>query len=166
MSLQGVWSGEGYVFQQHIELVYDASMGLLNDNLRIPNTDTPIYKIELLEIRLDHPTPLSLLSIGFKNKNIPIKNGTYGSRTIASIYNVSISDATVHGNEYNVPPVLYMNIPTKRKDNSPEFRLDIFAYPSMTPLAPSLAFIRLRVSRHVLEGTSTEMKHEPQILLA
>lgn len=166
MSLQGEWAGGDYVHQQHIELVYDTSKGLLNDNLVIPNTDTPIYKIELLEIRFNHPTPLSLLSFGFKNKNIPIKDGSYGSRTIASVYNVSVADATVYGNEYNVPPVIYMNTTVKRKDNSPEFRLDVFSFPSMVPLDPTLAYIRLRVSRYVLAGTKTETKHEAQILMA
>lgn len=165
MSLQGEWSNEGYVFQQDIELTYDTSMGILNDNLTIPNTDTPIFKIELLETRFNHPTPLSLLSVGFKNKNLSVKAGQTSSRVIVSCYNVSISDPTVYGMQYNHPPVLYSNTSSKRKDSSPEFRLNVFAFPSMTPITPDLAFFRLRISRYVLTGTGISMKHEPQILL-
>lgn len=166
MSLHGVWSQEYETTQQHIELVYDASQGLLNDNLLVCNTDMPIHKIELLEIRFDHPTPLSLLSLGFKNKNMPIKDGQPGSRTTVSVYNCSIADATVYGKEYYVPPVLYRNTATNRKDSSPDYRMNIFAYPSMTPIVPTLAFIRLRVSRFILSGTMVVSKFEPQILSA
>lgn len=164
MSLQGEWSSSNECFEQHIELVYDSSQGLLNDNLRIPNTDTPIHKIELLEVRFNSPVPISLLSFGFKNKSMPIKDGQYSSRTVVSVYNVSIVDPTVYGQEYHNPPVLYRNMSMNKKDSCPEFRLNVFAYPGMTPLSPSLAFVRLRVSRFILNGTHMEYKHEPQIL--
>jgi hypothetical protein len=166
MSLLGAWSSENGCFEQHIELAYDTSQGALNDNLRIPNTDTPIHKIELLEIRFNSAVPLSLLSFGFKNKNMAIKDGQYSSRTIVSVYNVSIADPTVFGMEYHTPPVLYRNMSMNKKDSSPEFRLNVFTYPSMVPLVPTVAFIRLRVSRFTLEGTRIESKHEPQILKA
>lgn len=166
MSLHGTWSSENECFEQHIELAYDTSQGALNDNLRIPNTDTPIHKIELLEIRFDSPVPLSLLSVGFKNKNMAIKDGQYSSRTVVSVYNASVTDPTVFGKQYHIPPVLYRNMSLNKKDSSPEFRLNVFTYPGMVPLAPTIAFIRLRVSRFTLEGTRIEMKHEPQILKA
>lgn len=167
MSVQGTWSGEEDVFHQCIELVYDNSKGALNDNLLLPNLDTPIHKIELLEIRFDSVAPLSLLSVGFKNKNGPLRDmGHSSTRTIVSIFNVSPFDNTVHGNQYQSPPILYRNMARSKKDSCPEFRMNVFAYPSMTPLSPSLAFIRLRISRFKLAGTSIDMKHEPQILMA
>lgn len=165
MSLHGVWSEEENVFHQCIELVYDSSKGLLNDNLQIPNLDSPIHKIELLEIRFDSAVPLNLLSLGFKNKNMAIRDqGLSSSRTIVSIFNISPFDNTVFGNQFQTPPLLYRNMSRTKKDSCPEYRLDVFAYPSMTPLAPQLAFIRLRISRFKLAGTSIDMKHEPQIL--
>ena len=164
MSLIGSWSEKENCFEQHIELVYDSSQGALNDNLRLPNTDTPIHKIELLEVRFNSPVPIALLSFGFKNKNMAIKDGQYSSRTVVSVYNVSISDNTVFGNEFKHPPLLYRNMATNKKDSCPEYRLNIFAYPSMTPLSPTLAFVRLRISRFSLEGTHVDYKFEPQIL--
>lgn len=164
MSLQGAWSNESNCFEQHVELVYDASQGTLNNNLRIPNTDTPMHKIELLGVRFDSPVPLSLLSMGFKNKNMATRDGQASSRTVVSVYNVSMSDPTVYGMEYNIPPVLYRNMSAHKKDSCPEFHMDIFAYPSMTPLAPNLAFVRLRITRFTLDGWSLAMQHEPQIL--
>ena len=164
MALLGTWSSENECFEQHVELVYDSSQGPLNNNLRLPNTDTPIHKIELLEVRFDSPVPVALLSFGFKNKYMSIKDGQQSTRTIVSVHNVSLADPTVYGKDYHVPPILYRNMSIKKKDSCAEFRLDVFAYPSMTPLSPSLAFVRLRVSRFVLNGTNTEYKHEPQIL--
>lgn len=164
MSLLGTWSDKSNCFQQNVELVYDNSQGALNDNLKLPNTDTPIHTIELMEIRFNSAVPLSLLSVGFKNKNMPIKDGQYSSRTVVSIYNTSTFDNTVYGMEYNNPPLLYRNMSQNKKDSCPEFRLNVFAYPSMTPLAPTLAFVRLRISRFNLEGTHMEYKFEPQIL--
>ena len=164
MSLKGVWSDQ-VVLQQHVELIYDASMGALNDNLRIPNTDSPIQKIELLEIRLDSPVPLSLLSIGFKNKNIPIKDGQYSARTLVSVHNVSMSDPNVFGQQYTCPPLLYRSISNSKKDSCPEFRLNIYNGTSTVPPSPSLAFVRLRLTRYALAGTEIDMKHEPQILM-
>ena len=167
MALQGVWSDEADVFHQCIELVYDSSKGALNDNLKIPNLDTPLHKIELLEIRFDSPIPLSLLSLGFKNKNMAIRDqGLSSSRTIVSVYNISPSDNTVFGNQFQSPPILFRSASRSKKDSCPEYRMDIFAYPSMTPLSPQLAFIRLRISRYNLAGTRIDMKHEPQILMA
>ena len=80
MAVKGSWSDQVLV-QSQVELVYNPLMGALNDNLILPNTDSPIQKIELLEIRLDSPVPVGILNIGFKNKNIPIKDGQYSSRT-------------------------------------------------------------------------------------
>jgi hypothetical protein len=164
MSLLGVWSDETNCFTQDIELVYDSSQGALNDNLRIPNTDTPIHKIELLEVRFNSAVPLSLLSFGFKNKNMAIKDGQASSRTVVSIYNVSITDPTVYGKQYQIPALLFRNMSLNKRDSCPEFRLNVFAYPSMTPLTPSLCFVRLRISRFQLTDTSFSLKHEPQIL--
>lgn len=166
MALHGIWSDETDVFHQCIELVYDSSKGALNDNLKIPNLDTPLHKIELLEIRFDSPVPLNLLSLGFKNKNMAIRDqGMSSSRTIVSVYNISPFDNTVFGNQFQSPPLLYRNTSRSKKDSCPEYRLDVFAYPSMTPLSPQLAFIRLRISRFKLAGTTIDMKHEPQILM-
>lgn len=166
MSLKGTWTDESNVFHQCVELVYDSSQGALNNNLKLPNLDTPIHKIELLEIRFNSVAPLSLLSVGFKNKSMPIRDqGQSSNRTVVSIYNVSAFDNTVFGMQYQSPPVLYRNMSVAKKDSCPEFKMDIFAYPSMTPLSPDLAFVRLRISRFKLAGTSVDYKHEPQILM-
>lgn len=166
MSVQGTWSDESNIFHQCIELVYNSSQGNLNDNLKLPNLDTPIHKIELLEIRFNSVAALGLLSIGFKNKNRPIRDqGQSSNRTVVSIYNVSPFDNTVYGMQYQSPPVLYRDMSMAKKDSCPEFKMDIFAYPSMTPLSPDLAFVRLRISRFNLAGTRVDYKHEPQILM-
>ena len=164
MAVKGSWSDQVLV-QSQVELVYNPLMGALNDNLILPNTDSPIQKIELLEIRLDSPVPVGILNIGFKNKNIPIKDGQYSSRTHISVHNISPSDPTVFGNEYSQPPMLYRSLQPGKRDSCSEFRLNIFTGTSTVAPTPTLCYLRLRVSRYALAGTEIDMKHEPQILM-
>lgn len=166
MSFLGEWTKGNEKEAQVVELVYDSSMGNLNDNLTIPNTDYPLEKIELLEVRFNHPTPLNLISVGFKNKNMPLKDGQNGSRTIVPVYNPSIVDPTVFMCQWVVPPVLFNSTSTNKKDNCKDFKLSIFAYPGLTPVVPTLAFVRLRITRCKLAGFQFYSAHEPQILQA
>ena len=163
MSVQGNWSGPATV--QDIELYYDSSMGPLNDNLKLPNTDTPIQKIELLEIRADSAVPLRVLSLGFKNKRSGSRSSTFAGRTLSSVYQISNFDNTIYGNTYVEPLQLYRSMSMAQKSSSSEFRLDVKSHPTDATITPSLFFVRLRVTRFTSTDIEMDHKFEPSILM-
>lgn len=159
MSLLGTWSDEDLKLSQ-IEIEYRLSYGDLEDHLVISNIDVPIRQIELLEIRVDTPGPIDILSIGFKNRNIPIKDGQYASRTKISMSNLG---AGTYAQQYLIPPILYRSSGKGKKDSCSEFRMNI--RDGNTDLVATLVYMRLRITRFGLSGTEMNMQHEAQIMM-
>ena len=152
MATLGQWKDEDVI--QYVDLYYDNTMGPLNDNLLLPNTDTPIRAIELIDVRMNSAVPLSYLSIGFRNKHSGLGDIHGRSSAVVSVYNISTFDGSVYGNHYRYPTLIYKSTSAKKKDNSAEFRLQILSHPSGALLTPTNALVRLRITRAELGGVT------------